>query len=89
MRLPSSVVIGEEVWPVEELGQPEGLCVTRPTILVRWQGRPKKERINTLLHELLHAAWPDDVVDVQLEERIVSHLANALTPAFLELLRSK
>lgn len=87
--LPNALPVGEAIWCVEELGEPEGLTVFDRTILVRWRGRPENERINTLLHELLHAAWPDGFVSDGDEERMVSHLASNLTPTLRALLRLK
>ncbi len=87
MRLPSTLKIAGRRWHVESLANPEGICAGEPRIFVRTRQRSESAVVDTLIHEMLHAAFPAGVVDDRTEERLVAKLAAGVAPAVHQLLK--
>lgn len=87
MDLPKTLTIGPNLWHVDTLDGADGLCVFERTLFVRTEGRSDADVLNSLIHEALHAAFPDGEVDDETEEQLVSALAEHLTPTVMELLQ--
>lgn len=78
-----TVVASQEVSPSEDLA---GLCRVPKRELRYWKGSADSHALKTLLHEIGHAYWYDEAIDIdgELEEKLVNWWAES----FLDLYRN-
>lgn len=82
--LPTEIVIGGKPWRVEVvdwLWQKRGcmgMCRRHQHRILIDSHQAEAEQVSTLLHEVLHAAWPQRVVESEHEEQIVARLEQRL-----------
>jgi hypothetical protein len=90
MKLPSTLMIGHQVYTIEEKNKEWfkdaerfGHCdFAGSTIAVVNTDMTNAHIINTLIHETLHAMWREYSLPPEPEEHIVTCLANGLTQMF-------
>jgi hypothetical protein len=80
MPLPTSIVIGGKTWAVEVVPwlwrekRCAGECLRHKRRILVGGDQSEDEQFSTLWHEAIHAAFPQTVVDSEVEERIVKRL---------------
>lgn len=90
MKIPRKLKIKRSTWSVsiddsiEEKYNAVGLCKHSSKEIVISPDQTRNEMEETLLHEILHACFPNDVCSDRLEEKIV----NKLAPALLHVLKA-
>ena len=81
MKIPKILKIRRSKWTVdfdetiEESYDAVGLCIRRSKRILISPNQTQAEIEDTLIHELLHASWPDGICSDRLEEAIVSKLS--------------
>lgn len=86
MALPARLKLNGREWTIEvvpDLAEKDdalGRCLRRTRVIRLEASQSEDEMESTLLHELLHAAWPRGVCDPEIEERIIRRLEPRLHP---------
>lgn len=90
--MPRTIRIGEDVWKVKQdyplvhpkYGLSDGLCDFDAKTIWLSRRLSMKAKQETLLHELLHAVWPEGIVSHRVEEKIVHGIDEKLLKVILE-----
>jgi Zn-dependent peptidase ImmA (M78 family) len=84
MRIPKSILIGNRKWKIR-LSKTliatldcYGVCYKDDRIIHIDSSQSKSEMEKTLVHELLHAIWPNRACKMKLEEKLIGKLEEPL-----------
>lgn len=94
-RLPRTLMLAGKRWRVrivrdlvnDDGEDVEGLCFKERRVIMIDADQTPVERASTLVHEVIHALFPEGVVGYRTEERIVAALEAPILAALPELAR--
>lgn len=95
MRIPRHITINKAKWRISldskklDTTKYDGMCIHDDREILIDPSLPRNEMEKTILHELLHSAWPDNICSLRKEETIVETLASILSPVIRQLYTEK